>query len=99
MNQQEIEVFKGLLEMLGQAGEASVWLLVAWWCVSLLKLLIIVGGMVGGIIFAIKTIVLGVSECSQIDSWCSLLGMSPYSGRAAAKAKITRLIHENKGKS
>ena len=97
MNEQEIELFRSMLEMLGQAGEASVWILIAWWGISLLKMIILVGGVVGGVVFVIKTLVMGVSESSRVSGWCHLLGESTYSGRAATMEEITRLIHESKG--
>ena len=98
MNQQEIELFKSMLEMLGQAGAASVWIFIAWWGISLLKMIIIVGGVVGGVVFVVKTIVCGVCESNQISSWCHSLGEHPYSGRDRAAREITRLIHESRGK-
>ena len=98
MNEQEIELFRSMLEMLGQAGEASVWILVAWWGISLLKMIILVGCGLWGVVFVVKTLVMADRECSQISSWCHSLGQCPTPfGRASAMEEITRLIHESKG--
>jgi hypothetical protein len=34
---QELELFRSMLEMVGSAGETSVWLIVLWWSIGLIE--------------------------------------------------------------
>ena len=45
MSEQEIELFRSMLEMFGEAGEVSVWLLVSWWGVGIFKLVFVTTGL------------------------------------------------------
>ena len=37
MSTQELELFRSMLEMVGSVGETSVWLIVLWWSIGLIK--------------------------------------------------------------
>jgi hypothetical protein len=96
MNPEEIELFKSMLAMLKDAGNASIWLIIAWWGYSLVEIVLIGGFIVGTIAFTIKKIFHSVSWASQGEEWCTLAGKNKYSGEKYTQALITQLLQKHK---
>ena len=92
MKAEELELFRQMLEMVGSAGETSVWLIIIWWGLGLLKGITVLGFIGWLAYYIISTLVSANREIDTLREWLDIVKGSKETPTYTYTPEATRFI-------
>jgi hypothetical protein len=94
MNTQELELFRSMLEMVGSVGETSVWLVVLWWSIGLIKGAALLGFFGWLAYYALSTLVSANRDIEMLRKWQAIVKDSKSTHSYTSNPEANLLLEE-----